>query len=71
MSSKIKNNKGYITQDILIAIFIILVFTAIISSFFIKLASISYEIKETTRENKFNTKRRNSKRREKRKYRKQ
>lgn len=50
----IKNNKDFKTQDILTAVLIMLIFTAIISAIFIKLADIVYEIEETTRKNNHN-----------------
>jgi hypothetical protein len=51
---EIKNNKDFKTQDILTAVLIMLIFTAIISAIFIKLADIVFEIEETTRKNSYN-----------------
>lgn len=45
-------NKSFSTKDILISVLIMLIFTAIISTIFIKLADIVYEIEVTTRTNK-------------------
>lgn len=45
-------NKSFSTKDILISVLIMLIFTAIISAIFIKLADIVYEIEVTTRTNK-------------------
>lgn len=47
---KIENNKQFSTKDILIAIFIMLVFITIVSAIFIKLATISYKIEKTDQE---------------------
>ena len=50
MSDK-KEDKGK-TQDILTAVFIIIVFIAVISGIFVKLANITYEIEKTANQTK-------------------
>ena len=44
---KIKENKGFTGQDILIAIFLTITFMSIISAIMIKLSNTTYEIEKT------------------------